>query len=552
MKPNVLIVEDDGDWLDIYAEQLKSEDYDILTARSVRKATRLIDSHEFAVVATDLRLAATGREGFDVLKLVLDQSPDTQVIIFTGYGSTEAAIEATRLGAYDYIVKPLDFDRARQVIQSAIRARDQLVKFRATKIASLEEALPHPERFVGSSAIMGDVLSKAAQQAKTTTPVLIVGISGVGKGILAEKIHMGSGRHPFNLVNCTSFSEAMLDRILFGFMQENGERAPGLLELTHGGTLVLDRIGGMRATMQEKVFKALSEDRLVDEVQSIDIPLDLKVIALAQTNLSEYVEQNLFMETLFEWLSQVTIEIPPLRERRDRRHNDILELAEHFVQLYAKDRELTISREAKDLLNAYPFPRNVWELQEVIRAATVACCDPEVLPEHLPAHIQLHGARVGLGIEPHETYPAMVCPHGNFHCNQVERIAQNIAAGNYLYARTTSSNAEEFTTIIQSLSAEHGLITHQPGQIGDPKVPLCQICTPIQFAKYAVFDLSQPNASLFYEIGIAQTLGVRTILVKMDGDRLPAGMENLNIYEYHDEAELRHLVGKWLAMYNDS
>jgi DNA-binding NtrC family response regulator len=372
---DVLIVEDDADWLEIYSTNLASEKYKITKARTVKRASKLLDQQEFAVVATDLKLLGADTGGFDILEMVREGSPDTLVIIFTGVGGKQDAFEAMRRGAYDYVTKPLDYDHVKRVIESAIEVRQQKLAYRRHTPKSRKIDLPFPEKFVGSSQIIKHVLSQVADVIESTKPVLIWGTSGTGKALITETIHLASKRKRFVLVNCASFSETTLERTLFGFQKDAFpgaiEDEPGLLEQASGGTLVLDKVSDLSPRLQSQLFSVLRHQRVRRMGSSQAVDIDVRVLATSQVNLTIYVSQNLFSKELYEHLSDSIIELPPLKERKDEQTDDVLLLAGYFLDKYAPGDgpPPTISDETRHLLQTYDFPGNVRELGDAIRIA---------------------------------------------------------------------------------------------------------------------------------------------------------------------------------------
>lgn len=523
----ILIVEDDPDWLEIYQMELEDGDYAIATARSVKDASAQIRTQSFDVVITDLRLIGDDMGGMSILHFIRQERPDVQVILFTAYGSAEYARQALRDGAYDYLTKPLDYDHARLTIKAAITTRRQLLKKRDKTIENLLGNLVFPERFLFSATPMRNVISSAAKQAERDDHVLIIGPRGTGKGLLAEAIHFGSSRDGFLLVNCTSLSERTLERNVFGHTDTNGEWQSGYLQTLTGGTLVLDGISGLSRRLQVALSYVLQNGVLqTDEKQ--DIPIDVRIISLDTEDLVESVAEGLFDETLYNQLAQSLIQIPPLRERRDERHNDILQLSQYFITKYGEKPYPELTEEAREALVSYAFPGNVRELQKIIRRLISKVSNGRITLEQLPSQVVKANAHTGLGIQDGK----VLCPHGNFHCDQTDAIQQGYQNKRRVYLRLNSVSPSGFAEQAHLAITRSGFTVQRQVSTDGKRVPHCRYCMPIQMSHYAIIDLSSDDPTLLYELGLVHSLGLPVLFLKQENVTLTGFLNEVNSLVY--------------------
>ncbi|MBZ0285643.1 MAG: sigma 54-interacting transcriptional regulator [Anaerolineae bacterium] len=543
----VLVVEDDADWLDIYADELHDDSYVLHTARTVKQASAKIKEMELDVVVTDLRLIGDNMGGMGILDTIKSTRPDIQVIIFTGYGSFEDAQQALRRGAYDYLTKPLDYNHARLTIRAAISVRQQFLDGQKKRRERLEAKLSFPDRFLYSSTPMRETLAKAAQQADRSDNVLILGPTGTGKGLLAEAIHFGSKRGQFALVNCTSLSERTLERTLFGYADEIGNWNPGYLETLAGGTLVLDTVSGLSKRLQVILAQNIENRVLSTNPDRPPISLTVRIIGIDQSNIRELVETGLFDKGLYDQLAQDVIDVPPLRDRRDERHNDISLLAEYFITKFANTETLPeLTPDALERLLAYPFPENVRELQMIMRRAIVQAIKGEIMPHHLPAQVVSHGIQAGLGITSSGySTERVLCPHGNFLCNQVENIREGFLNVQRVYLRVTDSTQPGVTEQVHLAITRLGFNVQRPVSTEGKLTLQCRSCIPIQMSRFAVVDLSPNDPNLLYEIGMMHSLGVHTLLLKAKTTSLE-NFTPFSIIEYENSEQIGSIVEKWL------
>jgi DNA-binding NtrC family response regulator len=382
----ILIVDDEA-FIRENLERILAEDgYRPFSTDSGEAALRRIGEEEVDLVLLDLNLA--GKSGLEVLRALREVDPEVLVIIITGYGTVESAVEALKLGAYDYIKKPFKADAIRLIVRLALETQALRREVRALRREG-QQGLPGAD-MVGSSPQLVQIYRQVREVAKhETATVLITGESGTGKELVARAIHNLSPRslRPFIEINCGSLPFNLLETELFG--HEKGAftdaktRKLGLFEEANGGTIFLDEIGEMDLNLQVKLLRVL-EDRKIRRLggtRSIDI--DVRVIAATNRNLKAAIEQKAFREDLYYRLNVFPIHVPPLRERRE----DIPPLLDYFFKRFSREfnkRIREVSREALDLLLRYHWPGNVRELRNVVERICIMHEAETIRPEHLP------------------------------------------------------------------------------------------------------------------------------------------------------------------------
>jgi DNA-binding NtrC family response regulator len=404
MKPptRILLVDDDDAFRKVLAAEIADFGYEVSAAASGEEALRQFPKLDPDVVVLDLRLP--GMTGLDVLKHLREQSASAEVIMLTGHGSIDTAIESIRMGAFDYVVKPCSLDELNIRIQRAIERKS--LRHRANL---LERGLTPPDlssSFIGNSARFRALMHLIERVAPSDSTVLVTGETGVGKERVAKLIHARSlrSRHPFVVVECAALQESLLLSELFGHERgafTGAERAkPGLFEVAGGGTIFLDEIGEVSPATQTKLLRVLDTATFRRVGGTGEVHVDVRVLAATNRDLTSMVRQGLFREDLYYRLNTICIEIPPLRERGE----DIELLAKHFVANLNERFESAraLSPQAMQRLLRHNWPGNVRELRHVIEAAMVVCEGTEILPEHLPAPLrgELPSAPAGNGNGP--------------------------------------------------------------------------------------------------------------------------------------------------------
>jgi DNA-binding NtrC family response regulator len=390
--PKLLVIDDETSIRFSIEQVFADDDIDVLGAENAEDGLRLAAEESPDVVLLDIRLG--NRSGLDVFYDLRRLDPKSLVIFITGHGTTDTAIEAMKLGAYDYLVKPLDADQLRQVVDQAM-AISRLMHV-PTIVDEGDRPADRPDRLIGSGAAMRTVCKQIGRVAPQDVNVLILGESGTGKELVARAIYHHSRRSqaPLLAINCAAIPEALLESELFG--HERGaftgadRRRIGKFEQSHGGTLLLDEIGDMAPGTQAKILRLLQEGSFERVGGSEAIMADVRVIAATNQDLDALIEQGRFRKDLYYRLRGVTIHLPPLRERRE----DIAELAYYFLFRY--NRQLgtavqSVSPEALESLEKYGWPGNVRELQSAIREALIVSAGPTLIPDFLPAELHRDG-----------------------------------------------------------------------------------------------------------------------------------------------------------------
>jgi two-component system response regulator AtoC len=415
MPSRVLVVDDERLIRWSLEQTLVKSGCEVETAESGEAALAAVRREVPDVVLLDLRLP--DMNGIQILRQIKDMQPNVQVIIMTAYADINTAVEAMRLGAYDYLSKPIDFENLEVTLRNALETR-QLRE----KVEYLRETHSYPfhfDRIIGMSRPIRDVIALARKvSASGATTVLIQGESGTGKDLLAKALHYESERadEPFMEIACTAMPETLLESELFGhergaFTDAKAQKK-GLLELAHRGTIFLDEIGDMTPGLQAKLLHVLEEHRFRRLGGTKDIAVDMRVVAATNKELRSAVDEGTFRKDLYYRLQVVTITIPPLRERRE----DIPLLARHFLAHFSREFKKPpprLSPEAERLLTRYDWPGNVRELRNVIERAMILEETGELLPVHLPSEI----TRLG-GVAP---APVFVLPRTGIVLEEVER-----------------------------------------------------------------------------------------------------------------------------------
>lgn len=543
----VLIIEDEEPLLKLYLLKLTDDAYQLEPAYSLKEARRKLAETEYHVVLTDIKLRTADRGGITLLEEVKKQYPASQVILFSGIAGTDEARQARRLSADGFLTKPLDFDNVRQVIRNSIALRNQLIE-----IYPPANDFITPDPLIYYSQPMKKLIQKATKLANRDDNVLIIGEIGTGKGLIAEGIHFGSERAVFELINCGSLSERSLGRILFGHYDEKTDiYHSGVLERLRGGTLVLDRMSGLSLPLQNLLLQALKNKRFQpSHDKSSEFSVDLRIIAIDETDLQSEVNQGLFLQELYDLVAQIRLNVPSLRNRFDSNYKDVLILAEHFIDKYsqaqsgakAETSPPQLSPESAYILETYPFPHNVSELQKVIRLALGnAQGQSHIMTEHLPLRLQRYGIRLGLDTADKEN--PILCPHGSFYCDKADKIAKahQVSKGVYLHIQDTAFE------LISNTIRKLGLESFPPEEIPNALTAMCHNCFPIQSSRFAIVDISKSDAQTLYAVGLLHALGVPTLLLKQTSVEVLTSFSKSEIRDYNTEGELLLIIETWLT-----
>ncbi|HXG68152.1 MAG TPA: sigma-54 dependent transcriptional regulator [Blastocatellia bacterium] len=388
----ILIIDDETSVTDALEIILGEDGHQVKTAKTLAEADRLLTSERFDLIFTDLRLPDAS--GIDLLARIKEESPETEVILMTAYGSLDVTIEAIKKGAYYYIEKPFTPD---QVVMLARRALEMTAIKQENR--TLKRTL-HTEceafGIIGRTPKMRQIYETIRATARSEASVLIEGESGTGKELIAAAFHFQSDRasRPFIQINCAAIPPDLIESELFGYKKgaftgaDHDKR--GLIEAASGGTLLLDEIAEMPAHLQTKLLRVLQDRKLRRLGDEQLVAVDFRLIAATNRDTAEAMRAGLLREDLYFRVSTIKINVPPLRERLD----DLALLAEHFLLRYGEKygkKIRGISPAALTLLSRYPWPGNVRELESVMERAVLFCQQDQITPEHLPEHMQ--GAR---------------------------------------------------------------------------------------------------------------------------------------------------------------
>ena len=402
MKPNIkiLLIEDDDGSREALLILLKGNDFAIKGCSSGQEGLTLLAGERFDIVISDLLLP--DMNGIDILTQVKLDSPRTEVILVTGHGSAETAVQAMKRGAYDYITKPLNIDELRIIIDKVVE-KGQLL----SENVYLKKQLRDKYEFaniIGNSQAMQQLFSRMKRIIKTDSTVLILGESGTGKELVAKAIHFNGNRKdkPFIAVNCSAIPENLLESELFGHVKGAFTGAVkdkvGKFEAANLGTIFLDEIGTLPMHLQTKLLRVLQEQELERVGSNRQIKLDVRVISATNVNLEEEVKRGNFREDLFYRLNVIPVLIPPLRERTQ----DILPLTRHFLEKNCKAMQrpiMHLDKEALEALEAYPWNGNVRELENIMERVVALTEGDQITLRDLPSSVSktyLEGARISV------------------------------------------------------------------------------------------------------------------------------------------------------------
>jgi two-component system response regulator AtoC len=414
-KVRVLVVDDEHLIRWSLEQNLKKQGYDVLTAGSGEDAMRLVREEQPDLVLLDIQLP--GISGMEVLEKIKEFDDEIIVIMVTAHGGLETAVNAMRVGAYDYINKPFNLDEVAVVIKKAFETFDlrrEVARLRC------EHKKSGPPDIVGSGHHMRSILDMMGKVARSdASTVLVLGESGTGKELVAKWIHYHSARaeKPFIAINCAAVPATLLESELFGHEKgaftdaKNAKK--GLFELADGGTVFLDEIGDMEVGMQAKLLRFL-EDRTFRRIGGSKVlSVDVRIISATNKDLLKAIEEKLFRNDLYYRLQVIPIFLPPLRERRE----DILQLAQHFIENFNREftKQVTgFSKEAELLLLDYYWPGNIRELKNVIERAIILGTGDLLAEDHLPGEIAARPA-------PKMSAPSFILPPEGVDIDEVEK-----------------------------------------------------------------------------------------------------------------------------------
>lgn len=428
-RKSILVVDDEKGQREILEEILSDAGYDVTTASSAEAALKFAKERRFDLCLTDLRM--TGMDGIELLQLLLAMDSSIIVILLTAHGTIDSAKEALKQGAFDYLQKPYDQDVLLETIERALKRLDQL-----------------DVEIVSTSAEVEAVKRMILKVARSNSTVLIRGESGTGKELIARSIHVQSQRvgEMFQAVNCAAINENLLESELFGhergsFTGAHAEKK-GLFEIADRGTLFLDEIGELDVTMQAKLLRALQERKIRRVGGTREISVDVRVIAATNRDLRAMVQNGRFRDDLYYRINVLSIDVPPLRERR----NDIPVLINFFLKKHSRNASHPIkglSPETQQILENYSWPGNVRQLESAIERAILLCETEFIIVEDLPTEIrQEAGAAESSNV-------LFKLPTGGLNFEDVERslIMQAMERTNYNITKSAKLLGLTFRTL---------------------------------------------------------------------------------------------------------
>ena len=390
-RKQILVVDDEPNLRRVLSAQLERDGYDVHTSEDGEQALTLLTEHHIDLVITDLRMPKL--DGMELLRRISALEDPMPVVMITAHGTVDTAVEALKMGAFDYITKPFDQEDVRTIVRKAVRTQDLSATeaSRPSLVGGLEGGR---YGIIGQSPSLVELYAVLDRVADTPTTVLVTGESGTGKELVARALHENSSRRdkPFIKVNCAAIPRDLMESELFGYERGAFTGAvgskPGRFELASGGTLFLDEIGSIPVEMQVKLLRALQESEFerVGGVKTIRV--DVRLVAATNTDLKKEIAAGGFREDLYYRLNVVPMRLPPLRERRE----DVPLLVQHFVRKFDARLSKNVTRiepEALQILIDHPWPGNIRELENVIERAVLFCDGDALRPIDLPSELNL-------------------------------------------------------------------------------------------------------------------------------------------------------------------
>lgn len=388
MKYSVLIVDDDKLVNEFLTETLTRAGYSCVSAFSGEEAVNRFKAQSYDIVLTDLKMREM--DGLTLLHQIKTISPDTTAIMMTAYGTVETAVKAIKLGAYDFLLKPVSPEALEHILS---RVTEVLELRSQNKI--MQADLAHKfQNIIGKSKIMKEIFDLIQSVANARSTVMITGASGTGKEMVARAIHFASNRaqNPFIKLNCAALPENLVEAELFGYEKgaftDAKKTNRGRFELADGGTLLLDEISEMPLNLQSKLLRVIQEREFERVGSSQTISVDVRIIATSNRNLKEYISQGLFREDLFYRLNVIPIYLPPLADRKE----DIPALTQHFIEKYNVENGRSISKIDESVMRMflrYHWPGNVRELENMLERAVVTCKSDILTDDDFPTELAL-------------------------------------------------------------------------------------------------------------------------------------------------------------------
>lgn len=399
--PKILVVDDEESIREFFEIMLKREGYEVMTAQNGRVALDLLKTKNADLIITDIQMPEMS--GMELLAQVKEIDIDIPIIMVTAFGSTDTAVEAMKLGAFDYIQKPFKIDEVKIIIAEALEKRN--LKVENTRLKKELGSKYTFENIIGAAPSMLRIYDMIKRVANTKSSVLITGESGTGKELIARAIHYNGPLKdkPFVTVNCGAIPENLMESEMFGHKKGSFTGAiadkKGLFEVANTGTIFLDELGELPLQMQVKLLRVIQEGTFKRVGSTEDVQVDVRIISATNKNLENEVKAGNFREDLFYRLNVIQIQSPPLRERKE----DIVMLATHFLEKFSKtlnSQVKGISKEAMEVIKHYNYPGNVRELENIIERTVALEAGTTILPESLPK--QLLEVQPTIGLDAHK------------------------------------------------------------------------------------------------------------------------------------------------------
>ncbi|MCI0667561.1 MAG: sigma-54 dependent transcriptional regulator [Methylococcaceae bacterium] len=364
-RPITLVVDDEPAIRELLEITLARMHIDCRSAGTVNEARALLEQDRFDLCLTDMKLP--DGDGLDLVSHIQERMPSLPVAVITAHGSMDSAVRALKMGAFDFVSKPIDLAMLRKLVDSALRLGTYPLKDRRSR-----------QQLLGDSAVMREIRSKIMKVARSQAPIYISGESGTGKELVARLIHEKSSRHdkPFVAINCGAIPAELMESEFFGHLKGSFTGAvsdkPGLFRAADGGTLFLDEIADLPQSLQVKLLRAIQEKQVRPVGSQEEIPVDIRILSATHKNLTELVDQGVFRQDLYYRINVIELSVPPLRERI----GDIATLSEHILNKLSGQTGLPVtelSPDALSALQAYNFPGNVRELENILERSMALC-----------------------------------------------------------------------------------------------------------------------------------------------------------------------------------
>ncbi|MGN0728289.1 sigma-54-dependent transcriptional regulator [Treponema sp.] len=448
MKFTILIIDDEKNIREGLAANFELEDYNVKTAASGKEGLELISKGDIDLVITDLRMP--GISGEEVLSRIATETPGIPVIILTGHGSIDSAVDAMRHGAYDFLTKPLNLDQLGIIVKRALENRQIKIEHQELKKEVAENSVM--KEMIGNSPAMQKIQETIKKAAASKASVLITGESGVGKEVVARAIHLLSSRRDRQMINvhCAALSETLLESELFG--HEKGaftgadHLQKGRFELAHGSTVFLDEIGEINQNVQIKILRVLAERKFERVGGEQTISVDVRIIAATNRNLEDEIKAGKFREDLYYRLNVIHIHVPPLRERK----SDLPLLVSSFLEEFNAENKKQVkgfSSKAKAAIMKYDWPGNIRELRNCVESAVVMSSGSEIGIEDLPPAVakstQENSIMIPLGVKLYEAERIVIEQTLAANKNNKSKTADILGIGRKTLQRKLSDWNEE-------------------------------------------------------------------------------------------------------------